>query len=275
MTIYEEVYKNIPDLAKFYRFEGYISYPSILGNIYLPDNSSYIYFSGNIKHHEYYVEKRLKQLIREILKDTDYSLTKKAIQDISMFNGIVKKVENYQVTEDLLSIELGILPIINQMIEKNFIINQRKKAQDQRIERVDTRRKGGGYGFCGEWQRVLQLLTFFYSYQRITTENIIDFLHKIRRNYGTIKKINLVDFLTDSQNRVVKLNQDICSDFVKYELMDTLQRIVEMQYYFPNSIFAKDSNEQIKRIIEQYILAREQILGKVETTYKKRLKTPL
>lgn len=276
MTIYEEVYYNTPDLSKFYRFEGFNSYPyfQFQEDTYLTNILNYIYFSGSEKHHMYYVTKRLKQLISELTsKNVGCQFNKAALLDPLSFNEIEKYIENYSFGDKLLSIEFSVSNLINEMLYKNTINNRRKILNDRRIEKVDSHIKGGGYGFCDEWLSVFNLLTFFYSYQRITYDNILDFLHVYRRNLIESKEIlNPTAFLLNPKNRVIKLNNKICCDFSKYELMDLLQKIVEQQNYFPNSIFSEDSNKQIKRIVQEYNLERERILELSDSVYQKTLK---
>lgn len=108
MTLYEEIYHNMPELTTFYRFEGYTSYPrfSQQEDISIASTLNYIYFSENQKHHMYYVAKRLRQLItKEILKDTDLKFDKKTLLDAGSFNEIAKYIANHSFDDKMLSIE--------------------------------------------------------------------------------------------------------------------------------------------------------------------------
>lgn len=280
MTLYEEVYYNMPELSKFYRFEGFKSYPRFSNqkDIYMQNSLRYVYFSRTQKHHMYYVIKRLKQLINEeVLKDTDLKLDKQTIVDSTLFNEITKYIENFSFDDRMLSIEFSVSPLMTQLLDKNTISNRCKKTNDRRIERVDyNHRHGGGLGFCDEWLKVFELLTFFYSYRRITNENILDFLYMQRRNLLQAQSIlNSVSFLLDPRTIVIKINDKIYSDFCKYELMDSLQKITEDELYFPESILAHDQNESIKSIVGEYILQREYLLELSETIYQKNLSKTL
>ena len=85
MTLYEEIYYNTPNLTKFYRYEGFGSRPyfQFQGNVQLTNILNYIYFSKTEKHHQYYVQKRLKQLIsQQVLEGTDIELNKKALSTV-------------------------------------------------------------------------------------------------------------------------------------------------------------------------------------------------
>lgn len=275
MTLYEEMYYNMPNLSKFYRFEGFKSFSHYFfqEDEYLNSILNYIYFSGTEGHHMYYVKRRLRQLIyEEILSGTNLNMNKKTLLDTGSFNEIIKCVENYSPTNKLLSIESSISSLMIQLLYNNSVSNRRKMENDRRIERVDYNIYGGGYGFCEEWLRVFDLLTFFTSYRRITTENILDFLHIYRRNLIESKSFQSpVSFLLDPKNLVVRVNTKVYCDFSKYELMDALQKIVESQLYFPGSIFSFEPNEQIRKIVQEYILEREQFLDLQDSIYQRSL----
>ncbi|MBQ8681978.1 MAG: hypothetical protein IJ509_03605 [Bacilli bacterium] len=273
MTLYEELYHNTPNLSKFYRFEGLNSYPYFCfqNEQYLTNIIKYIYFSKNEKHHMYYVTKKLRQLIsKEILKDMDLQFNKKVLLDSRTFAEIERYIENYSFEDKMISIEFSLLPIIDSLLDKNTISNRRKHANDRRVEKVDSNIHSGGYGFCEEWLKVFNLLTLFYSYRRITNDNILEFLHIYRRNLIETKNfINPVSFLFEEKTRVVKINNKIYCDFNKYELMDALERIVEYQLFFPESILGENPYEQIKKVINEYTLKREHILKLSDSIFKR------
>lgn len=277
MTLYEEVYYNTPNLTKFYRYEGFgsRSYFQFQEENYLTTAIKYIYFSKNERHHTYYVERRLKQLIsEEVLKETGIKFNKENIIDNGSFNEIERYIENHSFDNKSLSIEFCSSPIMSKLLSKNTISNRNKLAEDRRIERVDSNLNGGGYGFCEDWLYVFEILTHFYTYRRITTEDMLNFLYMYRRNIMERKHIfNTTSFLLDPKTRVIKINNKIYSDFTKYELMNALQRIVEEQLYFKESIFKTNPNDTIKKIIQEYIKERETILQLSESIYNKNIRT--
>ncbi len=271
MTIYEETLMNLEDeLVKLYRFEGYNSY-SYHSPTSFPITSNYIYFSKNQNHHFYYVDKKLKKMISKEISNG--YLNKKNILNPEKFNFLINGIENYLFNQKLVSIEFSCSNLINMLLRKNTIkFSDKEKFRDRRIERVDYRKYGGGYGFCDEWLKILQSLTYFKSYQRITKENIIDFLYRYRQNIIETKKVvNPVEFLLKPEYKVVQINQDLFSDFSKYELINSLQAIVEKKLYLPSSIFCNNSQEIIKKIMQQYSAERENILALIDKNYKKQL----
>lgn len=276
MTLYEELYHSTPKLPKFYRFEGFNSFPffNFQGDEYLTSILRYIYFSKSEKHHAYYVAKRLKQLISsEVLEGTGLKFDRKTLIDIGSYREIESCIESYSFENKSLSIEFSLSPLMSEMLQKNTVSNRTKGENDRRIEKVDYNTYGGGYGFCEEWLRVFNILTIFYSYHRITREDMLDYLYMFRRNLIKPKTFaNPVIFLSDPKNRVIKINDKIYSDFSKYELMDALQKIVDTECYFKESIFAENPDEQIKRIVQEYIAEREQILDMSDSIYQRSLR---
>lgn len=68
MTLYEELYYQLSDLPKFYRYEGPGSYVhfSFSKNRILANRNLYVYFSTNMKHHlsiEFVLSPLIKQLL--------------------------------------------------------------------------------------------------------------------------------------------------------------------------------------------------------------------
>lgn len=275
MTLYEEVLMNFSELEKFYRFEGYnssINY-SFNQEDYLQNSMRYLYFSATLKHHMYFVSKKLKQIInKEILSELGYKqLNKITLLDSEIFNAILTKLEKLSAME-INSIEYNTLPIMNLIIANNNIRSKEKDKNDRRIERVDSAICGGGYGIGDEYLKVFNLLTFFHSYQRITPEFISDYLYTYRRKVIEVNaNIRPAEFLSNPQNRVIKLNTTLYNDFTKYELMEALEQIIEMERYFPESIFAHNPSSQVKNIIQDYNMKRERVLKLADTIYKRNI----
>lgn len=275
MTLYEEVYSQIPELDRFYRFEGYRSFPyfTFERSSHLTRSDNYIYFSSGMKHHNYYVTRRMKQLIsNEVLAGTGLKLSRESLIDKGSYNEILSKVRNYSSTAKLLSIECSVSPMMNELLVNNTVSNHKKGTNDRCVERADRKIYGGGYGFCDAWLEVFDLLTYFQSYRRITTANMIEFLQLHRRNVLNGKVcVNPVSFLSDNGSLVVGMNPRLYSDFSKYDLMDSLQTIVDDKLFFSDSLFADDPDEEIKRIVQGFNIEREGILEKTRKVYQKRL----
>lgn len=276
MTIYEELYKNCPNLSKFYRFEVVnMSFPyfnATDGNICNKSSKPYIYFSSSIAHHKYYVSKRLQQLIQnKLVSFSEIKLNYKSLICFDTFREIVRIIENYQIDDEMISYECSTSKIMLDLLYKNTINNRYKKAGDRRIERCDTTKHKGGYGFCEEWLEILNLLTYFYCYQRITRDNLLDYLYAMREKVlNQSSGISLCKFL-EEENRIIKINKSLFNSYGKYDLMDALERIIQKGLYFKGSNLDIDGNGQIKRTINQYCEEKEKILKLTNDIFAKNI----
>ena len=276
MTLYENLYYQLGEYPKFYRFEGINSFNhfsfttgSILENV-----NNYIYFSENIRHHFYYVSKRLKQLIdNEILSDVDYKITKKTIHNRDKFQEIINKIETSSFNDIQLSIECLVSPLMKMLIKNNYVYNSKKEHGDLRIERVDKSNRNGGFGFYGEWLELVHFFTYIFAYQKITKEDLITYIYGFRdKSINSNLKINPVSFLANPINRIKVVNDSLKDDFSKYNLMNIIERIIEKELYFTGSYLDVSKNVAIKKIMQAYTLEREYILTSLNENYERKLK---
>lgn len=171
-----------------------------------------------------------------------------------------------------MSIEFVLSPLIKKLLANNCIKNSRKEHGTYHIERVDNRQYGGGYGFFGDWLKVFHLFIYMYAYQRVTKEDLIEYLYAFRqREINPNFHISTVSFLADPNKRVVTLNENLQNDFSKYELMNALQNILKKELYFPNSYLGLNGEESVKKIMQDYTRERECILELTESIYTRRL----
>ncbi|MBP3635645.1 MAG: hypothetical protein J6J17_04265 [Bacilli bacterium] len=276
MTIYEELYKNYPGLSKFYRFEGVnMSFPYFNaknGNICIKSSDPYIYFSSSIAHHKYYVSKRLRQLIQnKILSFSEIKLDYKSLICFDTFKEIVRIIETYEMDDEMISYECSTSRIMLELLYKNTIDNRYKSSGDRRVERCDQTKHKGGYGFCEEWLEIFNLLTYFYCYQKITRDNLIDYLYAKREKILNPSLANGPCAFLREKNRIITINNNLFNSYGKYDLMDALERIIEKGLYFKGSNLDKDSYGQIKRVINQYCEEKEKILRLTDDIFTKNI----
>ena len=136
------------------------------------------------------------------------------------------------------------------------------------IERVDRKIYGGGYGVSSAWLDLLNDLTLFSSYVRITSIDILNILKNMRREKKLASPYLISDIL-DAKERVYRLSDNLYNDFHKYNIMNDLETIYEHKLYFENSSFATNPSKNIKDILVNYQKNREKVLRLVDTSYKK------
>ena len=276
MTLYEEVASTFNDYPKFYRFEGwniFTNYDFFNKKDFLLSQNKYIYFSRTYQHHLYYVSKRINQLIgAEILKEKKL-VNKNIFIDTEKFQYILGKVEKTPKLPLLTSIEFKTSPLITTLFEKNVVMNVLKKEHGTYIERVDVKKYDGGYGMKGEWLEVFNLLTYFYRYIMLDKTSLIDYLHLLREyllNPWYVK--NAPEVLFAKSKSITEINPKVKNNFSKYELMESLLRIMEQKLYFPNSYLAKNPKKVVKKVVQTYTTEKEQILETIDSVYKRNLK---
>lgn len=161
---------------QLYRFQGGNSFAffDIKNNKFDFDRmDKYFYFSNSFSHHKYFSAKRLRQFINNIiLADSSYSLCYRQLQDTRSYSHIRNLIINSDKVNGLYGIKLICDSIYYDLIRENCCYSNRKISSSA-VERVDQRTYGGGYGVIGDWFSLLDILTIFSCYHRITRENIL------------------------------------------------------------------------------------------------------
>lgn len=273
MTAYNLIVNELleKDLGcQFYRFQGSSSfeYYNIKKNNFDYSSDHYVYFSRTKNHHYYFTIRRIRQLINAVvLKDTPYIISNKGLNNKESFSSITNLIINSNKVRNLNSIILVCDNNYYKLLKENSINNNLKENQ-RLIERVDRRIYGGGYGISSLWLKLLDDLTFFSSYDRITTKDILNLLESMReRNSLTVPY--LMSDILDKKIRNYKIKNNIYNDFHKYNIMNDLEQIVDLKLYLKNSSFAVNPSITIKEILNSYQKKREKILSLVDRSYHK------
>lgn len=275
MTIYETILNEL-NLEKFYRFQGYLShnYYNINGSLIKEINSesSYVYFSKNIKHHQYYLTRRIIQLIyREILENSKLQITPRLIEKLDNYQYILTCIRDYQELIPIYSVEIDFCPIFLKLIENNAIRNIRQKSK-RKIELVDYKKNGGGYGFCDEWLNLLNNLTCFYRFKKITLEELILFVKQYRLGILYENYQNEIIFPESfwNKNIHIQVNPSIFNDFTKYNIIETIERLFDLSLIEPNSSLGKEPKKMIKKTVKEFEQIRKLTKNKFEKYYQKK-----
>lgn len=277
MTISEEIKEASPFLDSYYRieqgrFKNTCEYNRDFA-YFNENNDGYIYISKSQKHHMYFTSKRIKDIIVRSILGSSGNLNPLVILNSKSFKHIVKLIENYEYQEQLISIEFNTSPIFKEILKNNVVHNMHKQKDDgDKIEAVDLTRYHGGYGLTKEYLRIFQIMSYFSCYQRITKENLIEYLFYLREYYISGNSSNNLAFLTKENNRNCRINHTLYEEFTKYELLECIEAIIDKKIYFPSSSFALCPIEFEKKILNQYEKERKKLLQLSEEAYSKRLK---
>ena len=270
MTTYNEITNNLlNDGAKeFYRFQGHKSFEcfDIRNNRFNNTTDHYVYFSNSKNHHYYFTIKRIKQLINTIvLKDSNYQITRKQLDTPSSFKHIKNIVFNSDKIKNLNSISLICDPVYYALIKENCI-NNYAKTFESGIEKVDRKVYGGGYGITGPWLDLFNDLTYFSSYVRISSFDVVKLLNKMRRKSIQTNPLLIKDII-EAKQRNYNLSTNLYNDFHKYDIMNDLERICQEGLFLENSSLSKHPTKTIKQILNKYQGEREKILTAVNHKY--------
>lgn len=271
MAIYQSILDQLPELSNFYRYEGGLSYSYFHPNGDTAFSSnSYIYFSKSIHHHHYYVSKRIIQYLNEILSQYHKKLNYYSFSNPRQFNQILD-ILFHSPMDEFISIQCSTSPLMNTLLYKNGILNSRKNGQKHYIELCDLKKYQGGYGFCDEWLDIFNTLTYFYSFLTITKDDVVNFLiNQKARMFYPDSKVLPTAFLENKQ-RCVKINISLFNDWKKYDLMNSMQQIIEKGLYCEQSNFRIDSHNEMKRVLTQYMKERKRILSLTEHAFEQNI----
>jgi len=272
MNSYQKVINELYNcdlLDTLYRFQGGKSFEcfDIKNNRFVAEQlGKYAYFSGNKYHHLYFSVRRIRQLINNIiLKETNFSLCAKQLYNTDKYKYICKMIENSDKLESIYSIKLLADKNFVNLMKENSFRSDRKPNSDC-IERVDRRVYSGGYGIKNEWLELLELTTFFTSYYKMSTDRILDVVNNMRKS-GKINSIyNLISLLDESYN--IKINSMIFNDFIKYEIVNLLEQIIENGLCNENSELYKSPTIVIKNTVNGFLNTREKTLKLVDENFK-------
>lgn len=279
-TLFEDVLESTKKdrlVQSIYRFQGGNSIEKInfdQGRFNCTDLDSYVYFSKTFKHHKYFSSRRLSQFINdEVLKDSDLSITKKILTDIDNFKNLEVLLENFSLGRDLSSLEFCIHPFFLTLLEENTISSRKKLSQVKLPEKVDGRKYNGGFGLCGEWLELLEYFTFFVKARELKNDHLLLFLRNLRKTMGNSRIYHRIDNTSfiEGMNYRICFNESIFNPFVKYKIMDCMERIYDKGLYLAGSRFENTPRVLLKEGLEIYEESRNKCLTKLSSLSSKRI----
>lgn len=275
MTILEEwKEKMIEDKTfhTFYRVQGGLSYEKFSLNekaVVYNSKEKYTYFSESREHHQYYKTKRIDQLVLRNdnpMQKRDYLAT----NSLYVYRYQLPRIkENFKSMEanrvNIKCFSFYFLEDAFQLIKENSVYYM-KRIVDNIPRRVDIKVNGGGYGLNDEWLRLFYLSTFMTEIISIEKEDIEIYLSKL--SYLLSSEIEI----GNEQKRRMIISSHLSSPFTKYELMDTLENIVEKGLTTPNSTLQKRPRQVIKTFVKSYENKREEAKRWLDNRMNKKYK---
>lgn len=265
--------QNIQTFDTLYRFQGGKSfeYFDIKKNRFIIDqHGKYVYFSGNQYHHLYFSIRRIRQLINNvILNGTEYSLCAKQLYNLEKYFDICRLLENSEKLENIYSFKLLTDKSFSKLMKDNSFRSE-LKPNSSSIERVDRRVFNGGYGIKNEWLELLEYMTFFNLNYKFNIDKILEIVNNMRKT-GKINSITNISFLLNEYYNI-RINTAIFNDFVKYEIANLLEQIIDKKICSMDSELYKNPTATIKSVINNYLNTKEKTLNLIDKNFNELIK---
>lgn len=267
MAIYRDICRILDEdgyTKELYRFQG----AKTKSRFSVCDDASkdYIYFSNSLEHHEYFTIKRIKQLLNEeLMKEYGIIFSNKTLHGNYTYPAIKNFILNSDSIRSLYSFRLITSKSFEGLIKDNYQYNMKKQGNSRYIERVDRRVYGGGYGVADEWKQLFVYLTYFSAQHKITREELLELVRNMAITNKTGKKENIGFILENDTKYMYEINPHIESVFNKYNIINTLESILEKGLFEPNSELALNPHRTIRTVVDDYERGREktlELLGK-------------
>ena len=269
MTTYSEVIESLKEeerITELYRFQGpnNFDYFNIKTNHFDNSSNHYVYFSRTKNHHYYFSVKRIRQLINTtVLKDTPYIVSNRQLKDDKAFHKISNLIINSDSLKNLNSITLICDSTYYELLKSNSVSSSLKKLPNL-IEKVDSKIYGGGYGVSCAWLNLLDDLTFFSAYTRITNKDVLDIIKNMKKG-RKITTPYLVSSILENKKKTYRISDNLHNTFHKYNIMNDLEEIYEQKLYLDSS----SPTKTINKILTSYQKNRDKILIKLDNSYHK------
>lgn len=257
MSLYRDISDKISSsetTKEFYRFQGAKTASRI------DTGDEYIYFSKSIDHHMYFTIKRLKQLLSKLLQEQDTVFNLRTLRSTEEYQTIKNLVLNGDKITDLYSYRLICSKSIEGLLRENCIYPNCKPKNGKYIERADRRVYGGGYGVAEEWRELMSYLTYFTAEQKITKADLLEIIKRMRTTGSMNRKDNIAFLLKNPDNYIYRINEEMLSDFNKYNIIDVLERILEKGLALPESELRTAPDKTVRKIVDAYEKDREKTL---------------
>lgn len=163
----------------------------------------YIYFSKTRNHHQYFLQKRIEEQVKQILYQNSLTLYTNQLNSDHYYEIIQKCLLENSANFHFETIQIQTLPIFEQLLKENAINHIQTRKQPGMPERIDIRKHNGGYGLYGTWLKILQDLMITVKIRTIEIQNILEYINIFRQNKLTPQQKQ--DYLTFLYNAKLEI----------------------------------------------------------------------
>jgi len=177
------------ECKKLYRVQGAnLGYPSILLDSSYRINSpkTHLFISKTLMHHRYYINKRVYQLIAQLLSEENKLYTESQVIEQA------KEILDSHDVDPLNLIEFQVLDIMYALLEENAIASKKEHSKKSYMPRiVDVDRYEGGFHLSKLWLKLFCDSLICIKYHNVGTSEISQFITPYRdENLHELKKID-------------------------------------------------------------------------------------
>ena len=226
----------------------------------------YKYYSKTIKHHIYFLVKRLFKQI-----DANYDININSHKDrylMDKINEIINILETedmpFKISSKYLWVDSNALVLIDEQSYSN-----QSYHKENAIEKSDYWVYGGGYGLKNLWQYLFDLLTFCESEQILCQKFILEFFYELRSilNCYGVKELRNAKLqagkMLIGKNQSIQVNPYIEEDQT-VQIISILDTICKAGLIKSNTSLAKTSEQTISLFVQAYQKNRQLILTQIK-----------
>lgn len=226
-----------------YRVQGAnLGYPSIiLADFYkIRSPKTHLFVSKNIAHHEYYINKRVKQFIKNLLVvDGKMNITEDIVKYVS--ESLMERD-----VEPLSLIEFEALDIMLQLLEENSLepgqIHRKKSLMPKK---VDVERFEGGFHLTQLWLKIFCDSLICLKYCNVGPIDILQFIKPlIGENIYSFGQIDYAPIRLQTHKFIAK-NPVFSNDFWLEVILRDLRAILREGAFVEGTSLDEDSEQVI------------------------------
>lgn len=213
----------------------------------------YRFFSNTEQHHRYFLTKKIFKLI-----EANYDITLNNIRDKNLLFKL-----DYII--DILSHEMISINITYYLIDHYFwfLLHDNSYSNGHYsnrkiIQKVDSRIYQGGFGISSQWLNLFNNFTYFSKDMTISSKEIITYLNVLKKLIIQSEKKYFRDFKVNAASCLInkscpyQVNDNLFNNFTKYEIIKTLESIIDNKLYHKQSTLNTNPSICIKNAVESY-----------------------
>lgn len=252
-----QMMKEENSIHSFFRFQGGLSknqYAIKKEHVACKSNH-FIYFSSNERHHKYYTKRRINQMLEQSPQDMicfskgNDILNKSYLKSFAILEKAKKNIKDSNSFPKIQTFQFLFSESLFQTISQNTVLQTSQNKNVNLPERVDLRKKDGGFGLKHLWLELFNLSLLGIEVKTFSKEDLETYYYAL-----TTAKDKTVFYESEPHfsRTQVFLPDTLDSSFTKYKIADKMEQIYDAGYFISTSTFAKKPRETIHEVTSEY-----------------------